>query len=189
MVLWNIIWNFECKINWFVVGLICLNNAKRILLTRSICPNVSNMRTIHCCNFCFYWIMVHKAMEFIWLCWVLLKHVNVEIPNYDCWTGSWHQIFWRWMTNVESSNVGGLKTTMTWIIAKTFFSANLKNRVMWSLNVYKYKIGNIIYYFELIYYRHHVLVFTSKEFFNTRWTNNTMNQHCVSFQKKIWYIL
>jgi hypothetical protein len=49
--LWNIIWQFECKIYWFVVNPICFNNSRNTLLDGCICPYVINMSTINCCDF------------------------------------------------------------------------------------------------------------------------------------------
>jgi hypothetical protein len=104
-----------------MVSPISFNNSWHALLSGCICSYVINMGSINCCNFFkfkFHWILVHKTSEFIWLCWVLIKHVNIEIANYYHGTRNWH--FWKWIMNIDKDNVEGLYIAIIWITFLVF---------------------------------------------------------------------
>jgi hypothetical protein len=48
MILWNIIWQLECKIYWLMVSPICFNNYLHTLSFGCICSYVINMGIINC---------------------------------------------------------------------------------------------------------------------------------------------
>jgi hypothetical protein len=68
---------------------ICLSHFKQWAATRvmSLCDGIVG------CNlgvWSFIWILVLKTLKFIWLCWVLIEHVTIEIVNYYHGTRNWY---------------------------------------------------------------------------------------------------
>ncbi len=125
MVLWDVIWQFECKIYLFMVNPISFNNSWHALLSECICPYVNNMGSINCCNFFklkFHWILVHKTLEFIWLCWVLIKYFILKSPIIIMGQeiGIRSKNFWKWILNIDKDNVQGLFIVIIQIVFLVF---------------------------------------------------------------------
>jgi hypothetical protein len=66
--------------------------------------------------------LVHKTLEFIWLCWVLIKHVQI-LKSPIIIVGQEIDIkfknFWRWNVNIDKDNVEGMYIAI-WIAFLVF---------------------------------------------------------------------
>jgi hypothetical protein len=85
-----------------------------------ICPYVINMGFINCYNFLklkFHWILVHKTLEFIWLCWVWSNMLILKSPIIIMGQeiGIRSKNFWKWIMNIDKDNVEGLYIVIIWI--------------------------------------------------------------------------
>jgi hypothetical protein len=118
MVLGDVIWEFECKIYWFIVSPISFNNSWLSLLSGCICPYVINMGSINCCNF--FKLKFHWSIK-LWSSFgcvqlrsnMLILKSPIIIVRQEI--GIRFKNFWRWIMNINNDNVESMYIAIIWI--------------------------------------------------------------------------